>query len=144
MGHYRAFGWYAWHFGTEGCGYWVYKSNDDWFFIDGDYSVVYQTNTDTVASRRSEADRDGVEDYRAFYVLQKEIDAARAAGDTDAAEAAAALLREAVETVIGWNLRNIDEITRATRDYEISLEHIQHYRERTKEEILKLRQKDSG
>lgn len=143
LGHYRAFGWYAWHFGTEGCGYWVYKANDDWFYLDSDYSVVYQTNTDTVASRRSEADRDGVEDYRAFYVLQKEIDAARAAGNTDAAEAAAALLREAVETVIGWNLRNIDEITRATRDYEISLEHIQHYRERIKEEILKLRQKDS-
>ena len=32
-------------------------------------------------SRRWEADRDGVEDYRAFYVLRQEIEKARAAGE---------------------------------------------------------------
>ncbi len=144
LGHYRAFGWYAWYFGTEGCGYWVYKSNDDWFFIEGDYSVVYQTNEDTVASRRSEADRDGVEDYRMFYVLKQEIDKARSMGHADEAASAEQLAREAVDNVIGWNIKNIDEITRATRDYEIDLKTILEYRAKIKDEILRLRTLTGG
>lgn len=139
LGHYRAFGWYSRHFGTEGCGYWVYKSLDDWWVTEADYSVVYQTNEDTVATRRSEADRDGVEDYRAFHVLDHEIRNARLRGYASEADAAEALTREAIESVIGWNLRNIDEITRATRDYEIDFELVLKYREKVKDEILRLR-----
>ncbi len=140
LGHYRAYGWYAWHFGVEGGGYWLYKAFDIWWPIQGgDWSAVYQTNNDVVTSRRWEADRDGIEDYRAFYVLNKEIERVRAAGYTQEADAAQALIDEAIEAVVGWNLRNIDEITRVTRDYEIDYDLLMDYRTKFARTILDLR-----
>ncbi len=140
LGHYRAHGWYAWHFGAEGSGYWIYKALDIWWPIGGgNWSVVYQTNNDVVPSRRWEADRDGVEDYRALFVLDKEIRRVRAAGHAADADRAQALIDEAVEAVVGWNLRNIDEITRVTRDYEIDFGLFVKYRKEIAEAIMRLR-----
>ncbi len=144
LGHYRAHGWYAWHFGAEGSGYWIYKALDIWWPIQGgNWSAVYQTNTDVVPSRRWEADRDGVEDYRALYVLDQEIKRARAAGHRAEADQARALIDEAVEAIVGWNLRNIDEITRMTRDYEIDYELFAKYRARIAKQIMQLRETTS-
>ena len=140
LGHYRANAWLAWHFGCEGSGYWIYKALDIWWPIQsGTWSAVYQTNNDVVTSRRWEADRDGIEDYRAFYVLAQEIERVRDAGHGQEADAAQALIDEAVEAIVGYNLRNIDEITRITRDYEVDWQLLCDYRVRIAEEIMKLR-----
>ena len=139
LGHYRGFGWLAWHFGLDGFGYWVYKGVDAWWPVDVDYSAVYQTNRDVVASRRWQADRDGIEDYRAFYVLEHEIQRARAAGHEAEAAQAEALIEQALDDVIRWQIGTIDEITRMTRDYEIDFELLCDYRRRIAEAIIGLR-----
>jgi outer membrane protein assembly factor BamB len=140
LGYYRANGWLAWMFGLEGAGFWVYKANDIWWPIQsGDWSVVYQTDDQVVPSRRWEASRDGVEDYRAFYVLAKEIEKARVGGRDTEADAAQALMDEAVENLVAWQTKTIDEITRQTREYEIDFEMLLEYRVRIANEIVRLR-----
>jgi len=140
LGYYRANGWLAWMFGLEGAGFWVYKANDIWWPIQsGDWSVVYQTDDQVVPSRRWEASRDGVEDYRAFYVLAQEIEKARTGGRDTEADAAQALMDEAVENVVAWQAKTIDEITRQTREYEIDFEMLLEYRVKIANEIIKLR-----
>ena len=140
LGHYRAFAWLAWKFGLEGAGYWVYRGEDNWWASAGtDYSAVYQTNDLVIPSRRWEADRDGVEDYRAFHVFRKEIETARAAGRVAEADRAQALMDEAVGKVVGWQIGAIDEITRMTRDYEIDFDQLSGYRRRIAEAIMALR-----
>jgi hypothetical protein len=127
-------------FGLEGAGFWVYKANDIWWPIqDGDWSVVYQTDDQVVPSRRWEASRDGVEDYRALYVLSQEIERARAAGRSVEADLAQALIDAAVENLVAWQARTIDEITRQTRDYEIDFDLLSEYRVRIVQEIMELR-----
>lgn len=140
LGYYRANGWLAWMFGLEGAGFWVYKANDIWWPIQsGDWSVVYQTDDQVVPSRRWEASRDGVEDYRALYVLAGEIERARTRGDDAEADAAQALIDEAVRKLVAWQAKTIDEITRQTREYEIDFEMLLAYRVRIANEIVKLR-----
>lgn len=139
LGHYRAFAWLAWHFGLEGAGYWVYQGDDIWLTTDTNYSAVYKSGDTIVPSRRWEADRDGVEDFRAFYVLRDEIQKARAAGRAAQADAAEALLNEAVEKVVGWQIGSIDEITRMTRDYELDYTLLMDYRTRIAKAIMELR-----
>jgi len=140
LGHYRGYGWLAWHFGLEGFGYWVYKGVDAWWPVDIDYSAVYQINDDVVASRRWQADRDGVEDYRAFYVLDQEIERARAAARETEAAGAEALIEQALDDVVRWQIGTIDEITRMTREYEIDFELLCDYRRRIAETIIGLRE----
>jgi FG-GAP-like repeat len=141
LGHYRVMPWLSWHFGTQGHGFWVYKAVDMWWPRPGygPYGAVYQNGNDIVTNRRWEASRDGVEDWRALYVLQQEVDRLRAAGHAAEAGAAEALIDEAVDAVAGYNLKYIDEITRATRDYEIDFDVLMDYRQRIAEAIISLR-----
>lgn len=140
LGHYRAFAWLAWHFGVEGAGYWVYKGVDVWWPVTtGDYSAVYQTNDEVVPSRRWEASRDGVEDYRALYVLREEIERARAAGHEAEADVAQTLMDQSFNEVVGWQIGSIDEITRMTRDTEIDFVLLSDFRLRMLAEIVRLR-----
>ncbi|HOZ47455.1 MAG TPA: DUF4091 domain-containing protein [Candidatus Hydrogenedentes bacterium] len=140
LGYYRANGWLAWKFGLDGAGYWCYKGNDIWWPVrGGDWSVVYQTGDEVVPSRRWEASRDGVEDYRALHALNVAIERAKTEGKADVAEAAQALMDEAVENLVGRQGQLVDEITRQTRDYEIDFALLSDYRVRIKDEILKLR-----
>jgi len=139
LGHYRAFAWMAWKFGCEGVGYWVYRGEDNWWtFTNPDYSAVYETNRQITPSRRWEADRDGVEDYRALYVLREAIAKARAAGHNAKAQKAQALMDEAVEQLVGWQMANIDEITRWTKDYSLDFDAIMDYRSRIAAAIMDL------
>jgi hypothetical protein len=141
LGYYRAYGWLAWRLGVEGAGYWVYRGEDMWWPMgDTDYSAVYATDTSVVPSRRWEADRDGVEDYRALYLLRREIESARTAGRVGEADRAQALMDEAVENVAGWQVGVIDEITRQTRDYEMDFELLLQYRAAIAQEIARLRE----
>lgn len=145
LGHYRAFHWLAWKFGTVGAGYWVYRDVDLWWPVEGgDYGAVYPAGAEVVASRRWEACRDGVEDYRALHVLAGEIAKARKAGLTVDADRGQALIDEAVENIIGWQSRVIDEITRMTRDYEIDFKKLMGYRSRIAREIIQLRKAIEG
>jgi hypothetical protein len=105
----------------------------------GDWSAVYQTNDQVVPSRRWEADRDGVEDYRALFVLAQEIARARGQQQTAAADRAQALIDEAVEALIGWQIPNIDEITRMTRAYDLDFDLLMEYRNKIAHEIMRLR-----
>ena len=90
-------------------------------------------------SRRWEADRDGVEDYRALWLLRDEARKAAASGRSADANEANALIGEAVERVAGWQVGKIDEITRFTRPYEINFKLLLQYRTKIAEMILKLR-----
>jgi len=139
LGYYRAYGWLAWQLGVQGAGYWVYRGVDIWWPVEGgDYSAVYQTDRSIVPSRRWQADRDGVEDYRALYVLRQEIEAARSDGRTAEAGRAQALMDEAVAKVAGWQIDVIDEVTRQTREYELDFDLLLEYREAIANEIARL------
>lgn len=140
LGHYRALGWSAWKLGVEGLGYWVYRGMDIWWPIEGgDYAIVYQNGEEVVPSRRWEADRDGVEDYRALHLLAHEIEVARQAGRSAQADEAQQLLDEAVNTLVGWHMENVDEITVMTKDYDIELDVFQVWRARIAAMIQRLR-----
>lgn len=140
LGHYRAFAWMAWNFGCEGVGYWLYHGEDNWWtFVNPDYSAVYQTNGRTTPSRRWEADRDGVEDYRALFLLREAAGKARADGRQAEADKAQALMEEAVRELVGWQMANIDEITRFTKDYELDFTKLTDYRGRIAAAIVELR-----
>ncbi|MBI4559582.1 MAG: VCBS repeat-containing protein [Candidatus Hydrogenedentes bacterium] len=140
LGHYRAFAWLAWNFGCEGAGYWCYRDNDLWWKRNAtDYGAVYPAGDEVIPSRRWEASRDGVEDYRLMYALREEIGKARAAGRAADADRAQALLDEAVAKVVGWQIGSIDEITRMTRHCELDYQVLMDYRARIVQEVLKLR-----
>jgi outer membrane protein assembly factor BamB len=144
LGYYRAHAWTAWKLGLKGAGFWCYKYNDTWWPLETpDWSVVYQTGDQVTPSRRWEACRDGQEDYRALYALRAAAETARAAGQTAAADRALAAIDEMVEQVVGWQVRNIDEITRQTRDYEIDYELIKRQRARIAAEILALQTEET-
>jgi hypothetical protein len=142
LGHYRTRPWLAWYFGATGSGFWVYKDLDTWWSLEGTaYGAVYQTDKDVVTSRRWEAVRDGVEDWRALYVLREEIVKAREFGRTAAADAAQALSDEAVEAIVGTQPKDADERVWATGDYdnEIDFDVLMDYRAKIAEQIIKLR-----
>ncbi len=139
LGYYRGYGWLAWHLGLKGAGFWCYKAFDDWWPMQTtDWSVVYQTNDEVTPSRRWEACRDGQEDYRMLYALRGAIEKARAAGRVQEAAEAQSLLDSAVEDVIAWQARSIDEITRQTRDYELDYGTLMRYRQRIAERLVAL------
>jgi hypothetical protein len=85
-----------------------------------DYSAVYQQNKDTIPSRRWEASRDGVEDYRLLHALAGAIEKARKRGQIDAANKAQKILDNAVENTVQWLAENVDEITRMVRAYDLN------------------------
>ncbi|HUT75680.1 MAG TPA: FG-GAP-like repeat-containing protein [Armatimonadota bacterium] len=142
LGHYRTRPWLAWYFGATGSGFWRYKHLDMWWALDNTaYGAVYQTNKDAVTSRRWEAARDGIEDWRALYVLREEIEKARASGRTAAADAAQALSDEAVAAIIGSQPKHADERVWATgdADNEIDFDVLMDYRARIAEQTIRLR-----
>ncbi len=144
LGYYRAYGWTAWKLGLKGAGFWCYKYHDAWWPLETtDWSVVYQTGDQVTPSRRWEACRDGQEDYRALYALRAEAEKARTAGRTAAADHATAAISEMVDRVVGWQMKNIDEITRQTRDYEIDFNLIKQNRTRIAAELAALQKEEA-
>ncbi|HNT87077.1 MAG TPA: DUF4091 domain-containing protein, partial [Candidatus Hydrogenedentes bacterium] len=140
LGYYRAFAWLAWLYQLDGAGFWVYKYADPFWPLEStNWAVVYPTNDAVVPSRRWEAVRDGQEDYRLLYVLRDEIARVRAAGHGAAADDAQALIDEAVERIAGRQAREIDEITRQVRDYEVDFSLFRAYRAKIGDMILRLR-----
>ncbi len=74
---YRKLSWDAWDIGAKGIGFWSYsdtKNSSAWDDFDGvrpDWAVVYESNEGPVSSRRWEAFRDGVEDFKLLIHLSK-------------------------------------------------------------------------
>ena len=72
-------------------------------------------------------------------LLAHEIEVARQAGRSAQADEAQQLLDEAVNTLVGWHMENVDEITVMTKDYDIELDVFQVWRARIAAMIQRLR-----
>jgi hypothetical protein len=92
-GYYRHQIWNAWRYGFSGAGFWAYADcGSGWdrniatawddMDVHGDWSVVYESTTGPVSSRRWESWREGVEDYEYFWLLRDRINRARQAGQS--------------------------------------------------------------
>jgi hypothetical protein len=76
IGDYRAAGPFAFRHGGTGIGYWCYNlGGDPWGRIDAEYMLVYPGRTKPITSRRWEAVREGIEDYRILGALKKRLSA---------------------------------------------------------------------
>jgi hypothetical protein len=72
---YRAAAPFAFRHGGTGIGFWCYNMGPDpWGRIDMEYPIVYPGRTKPVTSRRWEAVREGIEDYRILFALRSRID----------------------------------------------------------------------
>ena len=58
--------------GANGIGYWCYNANREnpWMRIKNEYNLVYPGRTKPITSRRWEAVREGIEDYRIMAALE--------------------------------------------------------------------------
>ncbi|MFV2067952.1 MAG: hypothetical protein ACC645_13345, partial [Pirellulales bacterium] len=141
LGHYRTHGWLGWRFGTSGHGFWVYNRQDLWWGRPhGGYNAVYANGSDVVTSRRWEAERDGLEDWRALYVLREEIEKALASDNSARAQAAQSLLDESVESVTSFQVEHINQVNRFILDYELDFEMLTDFRSRIATAIIGLRE----
>ena len=85
LAHYRLMGWKAWHRKLQGCTYWnVFgRVGSAWDDFDGrhpDPGTVYIEPGGPVPSRRWEAFREGLEDYCALFLLDRELGRAKSNG----------------------------------------------------------------
>ena len=75
---YRLLSWSAWQLGASGVGFWSYSDtggSSAWNDVDGrrpDWAVVYESNGRLISSRRWEAFREGLEDYRLLTAFSNE------------------------------------------------------------------------
>ncbi|MCC6819363.1 MAG: DUF4091 domain-containing protein, partial [Verrucomicrobia subdivision 3 bacterium] len=71
---------------ATGIGFWCYNlGGDPWGRVDLEYQLVYPGRTKPVTSRRWEAVREGIEDYRILAALRKLIDPVSSVKPSDAA-----------------------------------------------------------
>lgn len=131
LGYYRSYGWIGAALGIDGYGWWVYRYSDLWW-PKGGWSMVYPNGDQVVPSRRWEAARDGLEDFKMLKLLRE----AAADADRERATALMALHDEAVGKVAGWQIGLIDEITRQTKDYEVDWAVLQEYRARIMDALV--------
>jgi outer membrane protein assembly factor BamB len=140
LGYYRANTWMAFQLGLSGTGFWTQFYGDLWLKKTVvDYGANYVSGTHEIISRRWEAFRDGIEDVRAFCLLQQTIDKAKAAGrSADLVSAAEELLKSdiAAVTKTAWAA---NDITRFLRDYEMDYSKILDIRKRVAALTLQLR-----
>lgn len=72
IGDYRTAALFAFRHNATGIGFWCYnQGGDPWGRIDMEYMLVYPGRTKPVTSRRWEAVREGIEDYRILAALRK-------------------------------------------------------------------------
>ena len=73
-----------------------------------------------------------------LHALRQAIESARAQGKLAEADRVQDLMDEAVEKIIGWQARSIDEITRQTREYELDYRQILGYRQAIADALVRL------
>jgi outer membrane protein assembly factor BamB len=85
VGNYRNAALFAFRHNATGIGYWCYNlGGDPWGRVDMEYMLVYPGRTKPITSRRWEAVREGIEDYRIAAALRKRL-AEDAGGSVSAA-----------------------------------------------------------
>ena len=73
---YRDAALFAFRHDATGIGFWCYNlGGDPWGRVDMEYQLVYPGRTKPVTSRRWEAVREGIEDYRILAALRKRLSA---------------------------------------------------------------------
>ncbi|HOJ32616.1 MAG TPA: PQQ-binding-like beta-propeller repeat protein [Candidatus Hydrogenedentes bacterium] len=66
---------FALRHGASGIGFWCYNIGDDmWQRVRDEYPLVYPAEHGTISSRRWEAVREGIEDYRILVALREYVD----------------------------------------------------------------------
>ncbi len=76
IGQFRTAALFALRYGATGIGYWCYNSGGDpWTRIKDEYPLVYPGRTKPVTSRRWEAVREGIEDFRILTALRERLGA---------------------------------------------------------------------
>ncbi len=131
LGFFRSQPWLALHWGIEGGGWWVYHGSDLWGTGPGQepaYGAVTCDGRAVVASRRWEAQRDGIEDFNAVCALR---DLAEAKGD----EAAKKVLDEAVAHVASEALTGMP---REAADYDLDYAALMAHRLRIRKALERL------
>jgi hypothetical protein len=74
IGDYRVAAPFAFRHGATGIGFWCYNlGGDPWGRIDMEYMLVYPGRSKPVTSRRWEAVREGIEDYRILAALRNSL-----------------------------------------------------------------------
>ena len=108
---YRAAAPFAFRHGATGIGFWCYNlGGDPWGRIDMEYMLVYPGRTKPITSRRWEAVREGIEDYRILAALRKRL--APDSG-TKLAEDVRARIQHLLEvSLLTWMDQSYNEMTR--------------------------------
>ncbi|MFH1742443.1 MAG: PQQ-binding-like beta-propeller repeat protein [bacterium] len=76
IAEYRTAALFAFRFDTTGIGYWCYNSGGDpWTRVEHEYMLVYPGRSGPVTSRRWEAVREGIEDFRILTALKERLNA---------------------------------------------------------------------
>ena len=125
---YRIKGWRSFASGINGVGYWSVGSGYAYVFPDQfdiqpggvDVGTIYPTSSGCITSRRWEAFREGIEDYRYLYLLKEEIKKVK---DEKVSKEAEKIMNQAIEEILNRPL-----------DYSL----YKKWRKRLAEEILKL------
>ncbi len=100
VAEYRAAGIFAFRYGVNGIGFWtsIMGTEDPWTRTEGyDYMILYPGRTAPVTSRRWEAVREGIEDYRILAALRACLEAS---GKTDVDEDVKGRIRHLIEVSV--------------------------------------------
>jgi outer membrane protein assembly factor BamB len=110
IGDYRAAAPLAFRHGATGIGFWCYNlGGDPWGRVDMEYQLVYPGRTKPVTSRRWEAVREGIEDYRILAALRKFL----APGGAKLSEATRNRIKHLLEVSLpGMMDQSLEEMTR--------------------------------
>jgi hypothetical protein len=121
--YYRVYGWEAAREGCTGMGLWTYcvdDRKDAWTDGENQYCLVFRhpTKRELVHSRRYEAFREGIDDYRYIWKLREvaasQGDAAKAEAEKLLASAFADIMAEVTDSTRceKWRLQVAQEILR--------------------------------
>ncbi len=111
IGDYRAAALLAFRHGATGIGFWCYNlGGDPWGRVDMEYQLVYPGRTQPVTSRRWEAVREGIEDYRLLAALRPLL---ASDGGTKSSEATRDRIKHLLEVSLpGMIDQSLEEMTR--------------------------------
>jgi hypothetical protein len=111
IGDYRAAAPFAFRHRATGIGFWCYNfGGDPWGRIDMEYMLVYPGRTKPVSSRRWEAVREGIEDYRILAALQNAL---AAEGDRKPGASIQTKIKHLIEISLpGLVDQSLEEMTR--------------------------------
>ncbi len=111
IGDYRAAALFVFRHGGTGIGFWCYNlGGDPWGRIDMEYQLVYPGRTNPITSRRWEAVREGIEDYRILAALQNRLSTDSGAKLTD--DARVRIQHLLVVSLPSWMDQSFQEMNR--------------------------------